>query len=775
MRRKAGRTAWTIVSAQHQSTPRLANFSIRSNSLEKSTGGRILAIISGTNENDALTGTDGDDRILGGGGNDVIDGLIGQDELYGESGNDRFRFTQFEYPDGRTTSDYRGIIDGGDGYDTIEFSTTGRVNVFASGDSSYVRVGGRSYDFFSVEEIRFVDTAGDVFLNSAHLEPLKIIGWGGADTFIVNGSHSTYGMDGNDHFIIGAVFNNSTGSYEETFGLADGGDGIDTIYVPGAVTIDLDAGFADATVGGSGAANDIKIHFDLANFENIEVFASNGAINDFTSHYQSTAVGNAGDNDIRVFVDEARENDIGVEFYGKHGNDILTGSNGMDRLHGGADDDVLYGAGGDDELIGGSGNDRLDGGTGVNHLAGGLGNDLYQVDDEGDQVFENVDEGIDTVNVTMDRYTLGDHVENLDGTSSQIDQSLFGNNLDNVIDGGRGKDRLAGGLGDDIYFVDQAGDKVIETAGEGHDTVFSSASTYRLRANLEDISLLDGGSKAAGNDLENVIRGNDQANSLNGRAGDDILHGGGGNDVLIGGAGADELYGDAGDDQLDGGSGADILAGGLGDDVYIIRDQQDSIVEDAGGGQDLVRTYDSYALPDWVEDMYMFNAAIEGTGNARNNHIFGNAASNTIMGLLGDDVLDGGAGTDSIDGGEGNDRIIGGIGEDILTGGAGADEFRFKDGDLRVKGSRIETIMDFNGDEGDVLDFRTMDADSTSDGHQDFAFVGTDAFSGHAGELRYEQAGGDTFLYGDTDGDGVADFQMMLVGQHDLRQADFVL
>ena len=49
------------------------------------------------------------------------------------------------------------------------------------------------------------------------------------------------------------------------------------------------------------------------------------------------------------------------------------------------------------------------------------------------------------------------------------------------------------------------------------------------------------------------------------------------------------------------------------------------------------------------------------------------------------------------------------------------------------------------------------------------------AFSSTAGELRYAQVAGSTYVYGDTDGDGVADVVLALAGTIDLTAADFVL
>jgi restriction endonuclease Mrr len=54
-------------------------------------------------------------------------------------------------------------------------------------------------------------------------------------------------------------------------------------------------------------------------------------------------------------------------------------------------------------------------------------------------------------------------------------------------------------------------------------------------------------------------------------------------------------------------------------------------------------------------------------------------------------------------------------------------------------------------------------------------FIGTAAFSKTAGELRYQEIGGNTYVSGDTNGDGLADFLIRLAGSHALTSSDFVL
>lgn len=135
---------------------------------------------------------------------------------------------------------------------------------------------------------------------------------------------------------------------------------------------------------------------------------------------------------------------------------------------------------------------------------------------------------------------------------------------------------MIGGIGDDIYTVDNANDVVIENAGEGADTVKTSLVTYALADNVENLT----GTGAAGQ----TLTGNALDNNISGGAGDDTLYGGAGNDTLKGGAGNDVLFGEAGNDTLNGGGGNDQLNGGAGDDTITGATENDVI--EGGAGND---------------------------------------------------------------------------------------------------------------------------------------------------------------------------------------------
>jgi serralysin len=231
-------------------------------------------------------------------------------------------------------------------------------------------------------------------------------------------------------------------------------------------------------------------------------------------------------------------------------------------------------------LTGNDADNTLTGGTGNDALIGGLGNDTYVLDNAGDAVTENADEGTDLVRIAIatanQTYILGDHVENgtlintvaFNLTGNDAGNTLTGNAAINTLTGGDGNDTLiggagadslVGGLGDDSYGVDNALDKITENDDEGTDSVQSSV-TWTLAAHIEHLTLTGAAAiNATGNELDNILTGNAAANVLSGNDGNDALHGAAGNDRLDGGNGNDLLEGGAGKDALNGGAGNDTF------------------------------------------------------------------------------------------------------------------------------------------------------------------------------------------------------------------------
>lgn len=164
------------------------------------------------------------------------------------------------------------------------------------------------------------------------------------------------------------------------------------------------------------------------------------------------------------------------------------------------------------------------------------------------------------------------------------------------------------------------------------------------------------------------------------------------------------------------------------------------------------------------------------TGLDGKDKLVGGLDNDTLFGSIGNDNLVGGLGDDTLKGGAGNDVVRGGIGLDVLTGGGGADVFLYKsleDSTFNVLGHDV--INDFKKKQGDYINLKGVDANANKSGNQEFDFIGSSNFHGKAGELRVIHVGGDTYVHGDVNGDKVADFEILVVGNVALSGSDFVL
>ena len=216
-----------------------------------------------------------------------------------------------------------------------------------------------------------------------------------------------------------------------------------------------------------------------------------------------------------------------------------------------------------DNITGNSVGNLIDGRAGADIMAGGQGNDTYVVDNDGDIVTEAADSGIDLISSEI-TYETAENVENLtltgsnniNATGNDLANILNGNSANNILNGKANVDTMAGGEGDDTYYVDNGLDVVNELANQGKDQIFSS-TTYTLPDNIENIGLTGSLSiNATGNTLDNFLRGNIANNTLIGNSGNDGFHGGDG--------------------------GVDIMIGGPGDDTYLIESSTDQPIERIG-------------------------------------------------------------------------------------------------------------------------------------------------------------------------------------------------
>jgi Ca2+-binding RTX toxin-like protein len=229
--------------------------------------------------------------------------------------------------------------------------------------------------------------------------------------------------------------------------------------------------------------------------------------------------------------------------------------------------------------------------------------------------------------------------------------------------GGEGNDSLIGGNGSDIYYIEDSGDKVVETnasATGGTDTVHALLLSYVLPSNVENGRLVAGSGNLTGNSLNNVLYAGSGSDILDGSTGTDTASyvtagsavmvsltltggqntGGSGTDTLTGienltGSNyADKLSGNSLANALDGGAGNDTMIGGLGNDTYYKRDAGDVVTENAGEGTDTVYSYlTSYTLlANFENGRIVTTAAANLTGNTVNNVLYAGAGNNVLNG-----------------------------------------------------------------------------------------------------------------------------------------------
>ena len=150
-------------------------------------------------------------------------------------------------------------------------------------------------------------------------------------------------------------------------------------------------------------------------------------------------------------------------------------------------------------------------------------------------------------------------------------------------------------------------------------------------------------------------------------------------------------------------------------------------------------------------------AAINGTGTNAANRLEGGTGKNKLVGFGGNDILDGDKGAD------------------ILNGGAGADRFDYNAlSDSGLTSATRDTIQGFQRGIDDI-DLRTLDARTGVAGNQAFTFIGTQAFHHARGELHLVDTGANIRVEGDVNGDGRADFSILVLGVPSLAKGDFLL
>jgi Ca2+-binding RTX toxin-like protein len=504
--------------------------------------------------------------------------------------------------------------------------------------------------------------------------------------------------------------------------------------------------------------------------------------------------------------------------------DVFYGNDSINGLLGGVGDS-LYGFGGDDLLQLSSAAAVVDGGSGTDRLQ--LSSDLVVLlpDSNADGVAEIAAAMTLGWTVSLAGGTLRDGYGNV-GTVTAV-ENLIGSALADQLRGGAGANRIEGGVGNDFLLMQDGGEDSA-LGGEGNDVVYfgtalsagdvadggAGRDAIVLQGNvtavlsetnlvaIESISIQSGANAFFGDTANNyydysvtTANGNVLAgqqlivNAQSLRAGEDftfdgsaehdgkfVVYGGHGTDILKGGDGADVFFFEGArwtaGDRVDGGAGRDSVAISAGSGLNHIEFAADALTNIESISVNNFFATDPSQKPSYELVLNNGNVAAGATLIVNGSSIPGGQlvsidGRNVQAGNL---ILLGGGGHDTLTGGAGSDVLIGGEGSDALTGGAGADTFRYD-----AASTAPDLIGDFQSGT-DKIDLSRIDANSNAAGDQAFSWIGSNAFSGTAGELRAVADNGYQRIEGDVNGDGAADLVIFLqIGTPAPVQADFLL
>lgn len=327
--------------------------------------------------------------------------------------------------------------------------------------------------------------------------------------------------------------------------------------------------------------------------------------------------------------------------------------------------------------------------------------------------------------------------ERLTGTDAA--ETLNGYGGDDTLLAGAGDDKLAGGDGDDVL-----------NGGNGNDTaVFRSATGVTVSLMVtgeqntgEGLDRLENIENLAGTAAADFLTGNDDANRLTSNGGADSLLGLGGNDTIT-------IEGNVA-----------LVDGGSGDDRLVVSGRYTTATDDTFTSIERIIVRDGAEV-----DLSGVSSPV--------------ASVKIESGVGGGVSFVGTAGRDTISGGAGADVIGGGLGADDVRGGSGADRFVFRTLADIADGQR-DRILDFSVADGDVIDLSRIDADADLEGVQHLTFIGSQAFSGAAGddyELRLQGplGNGDYRAAIDLDHDKVADKTFIIRADGALTEDSFLL
>ncbi len=638
----------------------------------------VVINLSQLNLEAMITGSDFDDRIVGSQQRDYIDGGLGNDEIYGFSGNDSIN--------GKLGLDW---VDGGSGGDSLEITAKISRNLNVS--------------VFAVESVTVEGSAQGDRIEASLLDAnIFVYGGFGNDTLITgSGDDTLIGGAGNDlllsnagnDFVRGEEQNRLVAnpiSDDTLFAGAGndfvfGGQGLDSMHAESGndtiIATSVDQLLSNPNSAGDGndllalymQSPELTLKYSDYDAETFVIYGTPGNDSIDISGMKKSGYIFAGRGDDTIWGTSLDDRLIGED-----GHDIIHGLGGADLLFGESSVD-LSSLPSDDTLYGDEGNDTIDSGYGKDRIEAGLGDDLIQAGIGIDAVDGSL--GNDTIRFDNDDEVLG-------GDGDDIVIGVMANGLaSGKVDGGAGSDRIVVVVRTQLFF---------------HSKLSNAESL------LVEIADMDGGYVDFSYQTMPMIMVSHQSSgrSIN-------IVAGSGNDIIVGSTLAERIDGGQGDDTIDAGSGDDTLHVGQGDDMLYAGDGNDvlevrAMVDPgqtqivAGLGANVLSLLQATHLEainnnqirfDQRYDITFDTMSVTTVAGNNGNSVFDfrkydnkvsfylNGAVNTVYGGSGDDDF-AGSGYRFVDGGAGNDyfavsaaitlsTLHGNTGDDtILAGGA---------------------------------------------------------------------------------------------------------
>jgi Ca2+-binding RTX toxin-like protein len=607
-------------------------------------------LIVGNEADNNITGTAGDDLIQGLGGNDTLNGVAGNDTLDGGMGTNTLNGG-----DGNDALvNNLGNVNGGLGSDKFTTNYSGYEQPIKTTSTSLLNAISSTslLQYSNIEQFNLTATVFNDTIDGLGNIGNTLDGGGGTDYLGFNATNQTENLTidfttsnniefGNTKITnFEQAGNITTGSGNDLFklapsssgGVVNGGTGSDTLsvnfssYGNGVRNFKNYNSFQDAFLAGSTPIQ----YYTINTFELFDLTGS--AFNDSLLGYSN--------NDTLT---------------GGAGSDSLVGNAGRDLVQGGSDNDTISSGNLGDTLDGGDGNDSLadfnasletanitlDSTSSSNITVGetqitnfeifgniitGSGNDTFKFasysqsgnfnGSGGRDLFianySGYGQAIKTTNTSLlnaaNNTSLLQYssIEQFDLTATDFDDTINGlGNVDNTLDGGKGKDYLTSfnaasqtadltidftssnnvvfgntkitnfeavgnvttGSGNDLLKLAPSSPGGVVNGGTGSDTLSVNFSSYGNGVrNFKNYNSFQDAFLAGSTPIQYYTINTFELFDLTGSAFNDSLLGYSNNDTLTGGAGSDSLVGNAGNDLVQGGADNDtISSGNLGD------------------------------------------------------------------------------------------------------------------------------------------------------------------------------------------------------------------